>query len=174
MLGNLSDRYGRRPLLLVSLAFYGVNYFLMGFADSLVLLFLGRVLTGITGSTYAVANALIADVSPPDERAQNFGLLGMAFGLGFIFGPTLGGFLGEWNTRAPFFAAGILALCNVAYGYFALHETLPKNLRRPFDRARANPFGALARIQKYPVLLGLLLCLLLYNIAHHVLSLIHI
>ena len=168
VLGNLSDRYGRRPLLLVSLAFYGVNYFLMGFADSLVLLFLGRVLTGITGSTYAVANALIADVSPPDERAQNFGLLGMAFGLGFIFGPTLGGFLGEWNTRAPFFAAGILALCNVAYGYFALHETLPKNLRRPFDRARANPFGALARIQKYPVLLGLLLCLLLYNIAHHV------
>lgn len=168
VLGNLSDRYGRRPLLLLSLGFYGLNYFLMGFADSLVLLFVGRILTGITASTYSVANALIADVSPPEERAQNFGLLGMAFGLGFIFGPTLGGFIGEWDSRAPFFAAGILALCNVAYGYFVLEETLPENLRRPFDAKRANPFGAFARIQKYPVLLGLMLCLLLYNIGHHV------
>ena len=168
VLGNLSDRYGRRPLLLLSLGFYGVNYFLMGFADSLLLLFIGRILTGITSSTYSVANALIADVSPPEERAQNFGLLGMAFGLGFIFGPVLGGVIGEWDTRAPFFAAGILALCNVTYGYFVLEETLPESSRRSFDISRANPLGALARIKKYPILLGPVLCLLLYNIGHHV------
>ena len=102
ILGNLSDRYGRRRVLLISLAAYSVNYLLAGLATTLWVLFLDRILTGITSATYATANALIADVSPPDERAQNFGLMGMAFGLGFIFGPTIGGLLGEWDIRAPF------------------------------------------------------------------------
>jgi len=168
VLGNLSDRYGRRPLLLISLVLYGINYLIAGFATALWVLFIGRALTGIAGSTYSVANALIADVSPPDERAQNFGLLGMAFGLGFIFGPTIGGLLGAWDIRAPFFAAAALAFCNSAYGYFVLQETLPEERRRPFDIKRANPVGALLQIRKYPILLGLLLTVFIYNIGHHV------
>lgn len=168
VLGNLSDRYGRRPLLLVSLVLYGINYLIAGFATTLWVLFIGRAFTGIAGSTYSVANALIADVSPPEERAQNFGLLGMAFGLGFIFGPFIGGVLGEWDIRAPFFAAAGLAFCNSLYGYLVLKETLPKNLRRPFDLKRANPVGALLQIRKYPLLLGLLLTVFFYNIGHHV------
>lgn len=168
VLGNLSDRYGRRPLLLISLVLYGINYLIAGFATAIWVLFIGRALTGIAGSTYSVANALIADVSPPEERAQNFGLLGMAFGLGFIFGPTIGGLLGAWDIRAPFFAAAALAFCNSAYGYFVLKETLPKDRRRPFDIKRANPVGALLQIRKYPILLGLLLTVFIYNIGHHV------
>lgn len=167
VLGNLSDRFGRRPLLLVSLVLYGINYLILGFATTLWVLFIGRALTGIAGSTYSVANALIADVSPPEERAQNFGLMGMAFGLGFIFGPPLGGLLGAWDIRVPFFAAAALAFCNTAYGYFVLNETLPKDRRRPFDIRRANPIGALLQIRKYPILLGLLLTIFIYNIGHH-------
>ena len=159
---------GRRPLLLVSLFLYGVNYLITAFATSLWLLFLGRALTGAAASTYSVANALIADVSPPDERAQNFGLLGMAFGLGFIFGPTIGGLLGEIDIRAPFFAAAVLAFCNTAYGYFVLKETLPADKRRRFDWKRANPVGALLQIRKYPMLIGLLLTVFIYNVGHHV------
>ena len=147
---------------------YGINYLISGFATTLWVLFLGRVLTGIASSTYSVANALVADVSPPEERAQNFGLLGMAFGVGFIIGPTLGGLLGEWHTRAPFFAAAGLAFLNTAYGFFVLRETLPEDHRRPFDLQRANPLGALRQINKYPVLTGLLVAILIYNTAHHV------
>ena len=154
VLGNLSDRYGRRPLLLLSLLAYAANYLIAGLATTLWVLFIGRFLTGIAGSTYSVANALIADVSPPEERAQNFGLLGMAFGVGFIIGPTLGGFLGEWDTRAPFYAAAALALANATYGYFTLRETLPAANRRSFDWRRANPVGALRQINRYPVLIG--------------------
>ena len=168
ILGNLSDRYGRRPLLLFSLFLYGINYLIAGFATTLWVLFLGRAFTGIAGSTYSVANALIADVSPPEERAQNFGLLGMAFGLGFIFGPAIGGFLGEWDIRAPFFAAAALAFGNTLYGSIVLKETLPVELRRPFDIKRANPVGALMHIQKYPMLFGLLIAIFFYNIGHHV------
>ena len=168
VLGNLSDRYGRRPLLLISLVLYGVNYLIAGLATSLWVLFVGRALTGIAGSTYSVANALIADVSPPEERAQNFGLLGMAFGLGFIFGPTLGGVLSGWDLRAPFYFAALLAFCNATYGYFVLKETLQKEHRRPFDIARANPVGALQQISKYPMLIGMLLAIFIYNIGHHV------
>jgi DHA1 family tetracycline resistance protein-like MFS transporter len=168
ILGNLSDRFGRRPVLLISLCIYGINYLIMGFAQSLLLLFIGRALTGITSSTYSTANALIADVSPPNERAQNFGLVGMAFGLGFIFGPTLGGLLGEWNIRAPFFAAAILAFINVTYGFFVLKETLPKSDRRSFDWRRANPVGALLQIRRYPILVGLITVMFIYNIGHHV------
>ena len=168
VLGNLSDRYGRRPLLLVSLFLYGINYLIAGLATSLWVLFLGRAFTGIAGSTYSVANALIADVSPPEERAQNFGLVGMAFGMGFIFGPVLGGLLGEWDIRAPFFAAAVFAFCNTIYGFVVLKETLPQKNRRPFDIKRANPVGALMHIRKYPMLFGLLFAIFLYNISHHV------
>ncbi|MEM7219946.1 MAG: TCR/Tet family MFS transporter [Pseudomonadota bacterium] len=168
VLGNLSDRFGRRPLLLVSLFMFGVNYLISAFAASLAVLFIGRMLTGIAASTYSVANALVADVSPPEERAQNFGLLGMAFGIGFILGPTIGGFLGEWDTRAPFFVAAALAFVNAAYGFFALKETLPEARRRPFDLRRANPVGALLQIRRYPVLTWVLVALLVYNVSHHV------
>ncbi len=168
ILGGLSDSYGRRPVLLLSLGFYAVNYLIMGFATSLFLLFVGRVLTGMSSATYATANALIADVSPPEERAQNFGLLGMAFGIGFIIGPTLGGLLGEWDTRAPFFVAAAFALVNTVYGYFVLNETLDEKNRRPFDWRRANPIGAFAQLRKYPMISGLIVAVLLYNIGHHV------
>lgn len=167
ILGNLSDRYGRRPVLLLSLFTYAINHLIMGFATALWLLFVGRILTGMSGATYSVANAVIADSSPPEKRAQNFGLLGMALGLGFIFGPVLGGMLGEIGPRAPFFAAAALATLNVIYGYFVLPETLPESERRPFDIARANPIGALLRIRQYPLFLGLALTILLYQIGHH-------
>ncbi len=168
VLGNLSDRFGRRPVLLLSLLTYAVNYFIMGFATTLWLLFLGRILTGMSGATYSVANALVADASPPEQRAQNFGLLGMALGLGFIFGPVLGGLLGELGPRAPFFAAAALATINLIYGYFVLPETLPVDSRRRFHIKRANPVGALLRIRQYPTFMGLALAVLFYQIGHHV------
>ena len=168
VIGNLSDRYGRRSVLLISLFVYSINYLIAGLATTLWVLFIGRMLTGVTSATYATANALIADVSPPEERAQNFGLLGMAFGLGFIFGPTIGGLLGAWDIRAPFFAAAGLAAVNTLYGFFVLKETLPADRRRPFNWRRANPLGMLVQIRKYPVLLGLIIVMFIYNIGHHV------
>jgi DHA1 family tetracycline resistance protein-like MFS transporter len=168
VLGNLSDRYGRRSVLLISLFFYAVNYLIAGLATTLWVLFIGRILTGITSATYATANALIADVSPPEERAQNFGLLGVAFGLGFIFGPTIGGLLGEWDVRAPFFAAAGLAALNTLYGALVLKETLPADRRREFDWRRANPLGMLVQLRRYPILVGLVTAMFIYNIGHHV------
>ncbi len=168
IIGNLSDRYGRRPVLLLSLFTYAVNYLIAGLATTLWVLFFGRILTGIASATYATANALIADVSPPEERAQNFGLMGMAFGLGFIFGPSIGGLLGEWDVRAPFFAAAALAGVNTLYGFFVLRETLPEDRRRAFNWRRANPLGMLTQLRKYPVLVGLVLVMFIYNIGHHV------
>ena len=168
VLGNLSDRYGRRPILLIALFVYAINYLLMGFASTIFWLFVGRILTGISGSTYTIANAYIADVSKPEERAQNFGLVGMALGLGFIFGPVIGGFLGEYGTRVPFIAASVLAICNMIYGYFVLPETLAKENRRNFDVKRANPVGALMQLRKLPVLAGLSIAVLLFQIGHHV------
>jgi DHA1 family tetracycline resistance protein-like MFS transporter len=168
VLGNLSDRYGRRKVLLVSLAFFSLNYLIAGLATTLWVLFLGRMITGITAATHATANALIADVSPPDERAQNFGLMGMAFGLGFIVGPTIGGLLGEWYVRAPFFAAAGLGAMNTVYGYFALKETLPESARRAFSWRRANPLGMIGQLRRYPILIGLVTVMFIYNIGHHV------
>lgn len=168
LLGSLSDRFGRRPVLITSLFFLSINFLILGLADSLWLLFLGRVLTGITAATYATASALIADVSPSSERAQNFGLMGIAFGLGFIFGPALGGVLGSWDVRAPFFAAAGLTLLNTMYGLFFLQETLPKEQRRTFAWKRANPVGAMRQISRYPALSGLIACMFLYAIGHHV------
>ena len=166
--GNLSDRFGRRPVLLISLFAYGINYLIAGLATTLWVLFLGRVLTGITSATYSTANALIADVSPPEERAQNFGLLGVAFGLGFIFGPSIGGMLGAIDIRLPFYTAAALALINTMYGFFMLRETLPESMRRRFDWKRANPVGMLLQVRKFPVLVGLISVMFIYNIGHHV------
>lgn len=168
VIGNLSDRFGRRPVLLVSLGMYSVNYLIAGLATTLWVLFLGRFLTGITSATYATANALIADVSDPDERAQNFGLMGLAFGLGFIIGPSLGGFLGEIDLRLPFFASAGLAALNTLYGFFVLRETLAESNRRPFQWRRANPLGMLLQLKRYPVLVGLVAVMFVYGIAHHV------
>jgi DHA1 family tetracycline resistance protein-like MFS transporter len=167
IIGNLSDRFGRRPVLLCSLVAFGFDYLLMGLAPTIVWLFAGRFVAGIAGATHSTANAYIADVSPPEERAKNFGLMGAAFGLGFILGPVLGGLLGEYGPRVPFFAACVLALCNAVYGFLVLPETLPAEARRPFDLRRANPVGALAQMRLYPVIVGLFGAFVLYMISHN-------
>ncbi|GAA3953084.1 MFS transporter [Chitinophaga oryziterrae] len=165
VLGNLSDRYGRRPVLLLSLLGFGLDYFFMAFAPSVVWLFAGRILSGITGASFTTAAAYIADVSTAEKRTQNFGLIGAAFGLGFILGPMLGGLLGQFGTKAPFLAAGVLSLLNVVYGYFVLPESLPLADRRPFEWKRANPVGALVQIKKYPMVYGLIVTLIMLYIA---------
>src|SRR5918992_1105899 len=168
VLGNLSDRYGRRPVLLFAIGLLGVDYLIMGFAPTLTWLFVGRTLAGIAGASFTPAYAYIADISPPERRAQNFGVIGAMFGAGFIVGPALGGLLGGLGPRAPFFAAAGLSLANVAYGLFVLPESLPPERRRPFDWRRANPVGTLAQLRKHPVVLGLLGALFLWLVAHQV------
>ncbi len=168
VLGNLSDRFGRRPVLLVSMATLGIDFLIMGFAHSIWILFLGRILTGISGATHSTANAYIADTTEPDQRAQAFGMIGAAFGLGFIFGPVIGGLLGDIDSRAPFFAAGALAGVNFLYGLFVLPESLAKEDRRPFDWKRANAFGAFKHFRKFPQLSWLLAAYGLYGFAHWV------
>tara|TARA_R110000824_G_scaffold99123_3_gene236220 strand:+ start:5401 stop:6684 length:1284 start_codon:yes stop_codon:yes gene_type:complete len=143
IVGNLSDRYGRRPVLLGALGGYAIAYILMGFSESLVWLFAARIIAGIMGASFSTAYAYIADVSPAEKRSQNFGLIGAAFGLGFIFGPAIGGILGEYGTRLPFFAASLLAAVNLVFGFFMLKESLPAEKRRPFNIARANALVAL-------------------------------
>jgi len=165
VLGNLSDRYGRRPVLLFSLLGFGLDYFFMAFAPSIAWLFAGRILSGITGASFTTAAAYIADVSTPEKRTQNFGLIGAAFGLGFILGPMLGGLLGQFGAKAPFLAAGVLSLLNVVYGYFILPESLSLDSRRPFEWKRANPAGALVQMKKYPVVYGLIVTLIMLYIA---------
>ena len=151
ILGNLSDRVGRRPVLLLALGALGLDYLIMGFAPTLRWLFVGRTLAGIAGASFIPAYAYLADITPPEKRAQNFGIVGAAFGLGFIVGPAAGGFLGTLGPRVPFFFAAGLALANVIWGFFALPESLPKESRRHFDIKRANPVGALLHIRKYPL-----------------------
>ena len=141
ILGGLSDRYGRRPVLLVSLACAALDYVLCALAPSLTLLFVGRVIAGITAASFTCASAYIADVSPPEKRAQNFGMIGAAFGAGFILGPALGGLVGGLSTRAPFWVAAALCGVNVLFGMFVLPESLAKENRRPFNPRKANPFG---------------------------------
>jgi DHA1 family tetracycline resistance protein-like MFS transporter len=167
ILGNLSDKYGRRPILLFSLFGFGLDYLLTGFAPSILWLFIGRTIAGITGASFATAGAYIADVSTPEKKAQNFGMIGVAFGLGFIIGPTIGGILGKIGLRVPFFAAAGLAMLNWLYGYFVLPESLPKDKRRNFEWKRANPIGSLKQLNKYPVIAGLIISIFLLYIASH-------
>jgi len=155
-LGNLSDRFGRRPVLIVSLTFMGLDYFLMAAAPTLLLLFIARIISGITGATYSTAAAYLSDTSAKGERSRNFGYIGGAFGIGFILGPLIGGLLAEFGIRMPFIVAGILALMNAAFGFFVLPETLPNNKRRKFEWRRANPFNALMRIKNLPMFVVLI------------------
>lgn len=164
-IGNISDRFGRRPVLLISLLFMAVDYVLMGFAHTIWLLFIGRVIGGITASTQATVAAYIADISEPEKKAQNFGLIGAAFGIGFILGPLLGAIFAEFGTRAPFFAAAVLSFANMLLGYFVLPETVTDEIRRPFEWRRANPLGGMLQIGKLPRLRALLVVLLLTQIA---------
>lgn len=167
IIGGLSDRYGRRPVLLFSLFGFSIDYLLMGFAPTIVWLFVGRLISGLTGASFTTATAYIADVSPPEKRAQNFGLIGGAFGLGFIIGPVIGGLLGHYGARIPFFAAAALAMLNAIYGYFVLPESLDKEHRRKFDWKRANPVGSLKQLNKYPLILSLVVSLVFIYIASH-------
>ncbi|MBB3841282.1 DHA1 family tetracycline resistance protein-like MFS transporter [Runella defluvii] len=165
ILGGLSDQYGRRPVLLASLFGFGIDYIFLGFAPSIGWLFVGRLIAGVLGASFTTAGAYIADVSPPEKRAQNFGLIGAAFGLGFIIGPMLGGLLGQYGARVPFFVSAGLALLNWLYGYFVLPESLLPENRRPFDWKRANPVGSLRHLKKYPIIFGLVIPLVLIYIA---------
>jgi DHA1 family tetracycline resistance protein-like MFS transporter len=168
VLGNLSDRFGRRPVLLYAVGALGVDYLIMGLAPTLGWLFLGRTISGMAGASFTPAYAYVADVSPPERRAQNFGVVGAAFGVGFILGPALGGLLGGLGPRAPFFAAAGLSLLNFAYGLVVLPETLATSQRRPFAWKRANPLGTLAQMRRHPVVLGLLGALFLWMLAQQV------
>jgi DHA1 family tetracycline resistance protein-like MFS transporter len=167
VLGGLSDKFGRRPVILASLLGFSINFLIQGLAPSIIWLFVGRFLSGITGASITPASAYIADVSTEENRAKNFGLIGMAFGLGFIIGPVLGGLLGQYGSRVPFFAASALCLVNFIYGYFALPESLDKAHRRPFEWKRANPIGSLLRLKKYPQVMGLIFALVFMYIAFH-------
>ncbi len=165
VLGGLSDQVGRRTVLLFSLFGFGCDYILQGFAPTIGWLFVGRIIAGITGASFTTASAYIADISPPEKRAQNFGIVGAAFGLGFILGPAFGGFLGQYGPRVPFFVAAGLTMVNWLYGFFILPESLAPENRRPFDWKRANPVGSLLRLRKYPVIMGLVASLVLLYLA---------
>lgn len=165
IIGSLSDRYGRRPVLLTSLVVMAADYLVMAVAGSMWLLLAGRIVGGITAATHAAAAAYIADVSKPAQKAANFGLIGAGFGVGFVLGPVLGGLLAEFGTRAPFYGAAALALANAAFGAIVLKETVTDAIRRPFRWARANPFGAFRSIASFPGLGPLLLVVLFYQIA---------
>lgn len=167
IVGGLSDRYGRRPVLLLALLGFGIDYLFLAFAPTIEWLFIGRVIAGATGASMTTATAYIADVSEPEKRAQNFGLIGAAFGLGFIIGPVIGGLFSHWGPRAPFLAAAALTFINVLYGYFILPESLLPENRRAFDWKRANPQGSLMHLWRYPVVTGLIASLVLIYIAAH-------
>jgi MFS transporter, DHA1 family, tetracycline resistance protein len=149
LLGALSDRFGRRPLLLWSLLGLGLHFLLLALAPSLALMFVARVVGGAAGASFSVANAYASDVSTTEQRAKSFGMVGAAFGLGFIFGPVIGGLLGSVNLHLPFYAAAGLSLVNAAYGFFILPESLPSDRRSPFSLARANPFSALLTLARH-------------------------
>lgn len=167
ILGGLSDQYGRRPILLGSLFGFGLDYIFLALAPTLGWLFIGRIIAGVMGASFTTAGAYIADISTPEKRGQNFGIIGAAFGLGFIIGPAMGGFLGSYGSRVPFMAAACLSLLNFLYGLFILPESLKQENRRPFEWKRANPVGSLLNLKRYPVVLGLVASLVLIYIAAH-------
>lgn len=168
VLGNLSDRFGRRVVLLFSVGALGIDFLVMGFAPTFAWLFAGRLIAGMAGASFTPAYAYVADVTPPEKRAQNFGIVSAAFGIGFILGPAIGGLLGGLGPRAPFFVAAGISLCNWIYGFFFLPESLPQHKRRPFDWRRANPLGTLLQMRRHPVVLGLLGSLFLWLVAQQV------
>lgn len=165
LLGGLSDRFGRRPVVLIALLGSGIDFFAQAVSPNLLWLFITRALNGVSGANATVASAYVADVTPPEKRAAAFGLIGAAFGLGFIFGPLIGGTLGNYNIRLPFVAAGVLTLVNWVYGMFVLPESLPPERRRAFSWKRANPIGALHGLGRYPLVAGLAASIFLLNLA---------
>jgi DHA1 family tetracycline resistance protein-like MFS transporter len=165
VVGGLSDRHGRRPVLLASLLGLGCDYIFLALAPTIAWLFVGRIIAGITGASFTTATAYIADVSTPEKRAQNFGLVGAAFGVGFIIGPMLGGLLGSYGARVPFVAAAGLSLLNFLYGLFLVPESLPAGQRRPFEWGRANAVASLLRLRHYPQIIGLVVALVLLYLA---------
>ena len=166
ILGNLGDRFGRRPILLFSLTALGLDYLLMGLAPSLLWLFIARIVAGVASSTFSIAYAYVTDITPEEKRAQRFGMVGAAFGGGFVLGPVIGGLLAEFGERVPFFVAAGLALLNVSYGYFVLGESLAIENRRPFQFVRANPIGAVLQLKTYPLVFGLAFAYFLYMLGH--------
>jgi MFS transporter, DHA1 family, tetracycline resistance protein len=170
VLGGLSDRFGRRSVILMSLLGAATSYLASGLAPALWWLFVGRVVAGITGASFSAANAYIADVTPPEKRAASFGAVGAVFGLGFILGPMLGGFLGDYGLRIPYFVGAGLNFVNLLYGFFVLPESLPKEHRRPFSFARANPVGSLGNLRKHPLVLRLTATLVCSFLAQFILQ----
>jgi len=168
LIGNLSDRFGRRPMMLISMAAFALDYIIMGLATSYEVLLIGRIIAGIAGGVYATCNAYIADISSHDTRAKNFGMVGAAWGIGFVAGPAIGGLLGEFGPRVPFFVAAAFCTLNFVYGFFVVPESLPKEQRRSFDITRANPLGTLLALKKFPMLMGMFGVLALFQIGHDV------
>ncbi len=174
ILGSLSDRFGRRPVILLSCLGLGLDYVLMALAPTITWLFVGRVLSGVTSASFATAGAYIADVTPPERRAAGFGMIGAAFGVGFVLGPALGGVLGAVDPRLPFWVAGGLALVNALYGYFVLPESLPLERRKSFSWRRANPLGTLDMLRRHAGLAGLASVAVIYHLVHHVLPSVYV
>ena len=166
VLGNLSDKYGRKPILLASLATLAVDYVLIGLAPTLAWLFVGRIIAGIAGATFATANAVVADIIPPEKRAKYFGLNGAAWGMGFVIGPVIGGLLGQYGPRVPFFAAAAFTAVNLLIALAVMRETLPPADRREFSARRANALGALQSMRRIPGAMLVLFVLLMYQIGH--------
>lgn len=167
LMGNLSDRYGRRPVLLTSLFGFAIDYLFLSFAPTIGWLFVGRLIAGATGASFTTAAAYIADVSTPETRAKNFGMIGAAFGLGFIIGPAIGGLLGGLGLRVPFLAAAGLCMLNWLYGFFILPESLPPDNRRKFDWVRSIPGVSLMKLRQYPAIIGLVVSLFLVYLGSH-------
>jgi DHA1 family tetracycline resistance protein-like MFS transporter len=166
LIGNLSDRFGRRPVLILSLVALSIDYTITGVAPTIAWLFLGRALSGIAGAAYPTVNAYIADVSPPEKRAANFGLTGAAFGIGFVVGPMLGGLIGQFGPRLPFFVSAVIAVANALFGLVVLKESLARENRRPFEFWRANPLGSLMALRRSPTLFGLIGVTIFMRLAH--------